>query len=316
MSDYTDLRLEDIKTIPLNERPTKVKIGDVSGEYKVGGSFREFIDILPRQFGGADFHKAVDSVVHSIQNNRPVIWGIGAHVIKNGLSPLIIQLIKRDCISAILLNGAGLIHDFELGFVGATSEDVGSRLSDGDFGMGKETAQILNHAIINGDKDGLGIGESVKRGFGNIDLKFKEQSLIWNAAKSDIPLFVVAAIGTDTIHFHPSVEPGALGRGLHRDALQFSRVVANLEGGVFLNIGSAVLMPELFLKAVTLSRNLGYKLNNFTTINLDFMRQYRPETNVVDRPTRNGGVGISLIGQHELLLPMFIASILEKRSKG
>lgn len=314
MSEFTFLDLAKLRTIPLEGRPSRVGINNISKEYRIGSSFREFVDILPRQLGGNDFHEAVNAVVESVNCGKPVIWGLGAHVIKNGLSPLIIQLMKQGSISALLLNGAGLIHDFELAFIGGTSEDVGSRLDGGDFGMGRETAEILNGAIVEGDKNGLGVGESIKKEFNNINLKYRDISLIWNAVVNKVPLFAVAAIGTDTIHFHPSVEPGALGRGLHRDVLGFSSVLADLEGGVFLNIGSAVLIPELFLKGVTLSRNLGYKLNKFTTINIDFIKQYRPERNVVDRPTRSGGVGISLIGQHEILLPMFIAAILEKLS--
>ncbi|HLB58923.1 MAG TPA: hypothetical protein VJL87_02410 [Bdellovibrionota bacterium] len=312
MGDFPPLDLSKVRTIPLKDRPTKVGVADLAKPFEVGSSFKQFIDSIPHQWGGVEFRDAIEAIAQASANKRPIIWGMGAHVIKNGLSPLIIQLIESGVVSALVFNGAGLIHDFELSFAGSTSEDVSDRLGQGDFGMGRETAEFLNRSVTEGDKENLGFGASAQHAIKNIKLPHQNISLIRYSALRKIPLFVVVAIGTDTIHFHPSIDPGALGRALHRDVLGLSGVVADMEGGVFLNIGSAVLIPEVFLKALTLSRNLGHQVEKITTINFDFIKQYRPEENVVRRPTLKRGRGISFIGQHELLIPMFAAALMER----
>jgi hypothetical protein len=237
--------------------------------------------------------------------------GMGAHAIKVGLNPVIIDLMERGIITSLALNGAGIIHDFEIALVGRTSEDVDKEILSGAFGMAEETGCMLNKAIKAADAD-EGIGAAVGRMIQDSEFPYKDKSLLAAGRRLEIPVTVHVAIGTDIIHMHPSFDGRATGEAAHRDFLTFCSLVSGIEGGVYINLGSAVLLPEIFLKAVTLSRNLGHSLHQFTTVNMDFVQHYRPNTNVVRRPTLGGGQGFALTGHHEIMLPLLAAAIIEE----
>jgi hypothetical protein len=216
-----------------------------------------------------------------------------------------------------MMNGAGCVHDLELAMMGRTSEEVGPALDDGSFGMARETSEHLNGAIRAGDAEGLGMGAAVGREILEGRFPYKHRSILASAARLGIPVTIHAAIGTDIHHMHPSADGAALGATSYRDFETLTSLVATLQGGVLFNIGSAVILPEVFLKALALARNLAYKVEKFTTVNLDFLRQYRPAVNVVERPTRLGGRGISLVGHHEILVPLLAAGLIESsRGRG
>lgn len=240
---------------------------------------------------------------------------MGGHVIKVGLNPVLIDLMKRKAITMLAMNGAGIIHDLEIAMTGKTSEDVAASLDQGQFGMAKETSEFLNNAINNSEKESKGLGRAVGELINKENLPFKEMSLTAQGAALNIPVTVHVAIGTDIIHMHPGFNASACGKASHHDFKVFASNVAKLEKGVFINAGSAVILPEVFLKALTLVRNLSYSPSNFTTVNLDFIRHYRPMTNVVNRPTQSGGKGYSLVGHHEILIPLIAAGVIEKIEK-
>jgi hypothetical protein len=236
---------------------------------------------------------------------------MGANPIKVGLSPVIIDLMERRVVTGVALNGAGIIHDSEIALAGKTSEEVGPALADGSFGMSHETAQFLNDAAVHAAESNEGLGSAIGRALLKKDVPHVRFSILAAGARLGIPVTVHVALGTDTIHIHPSFDAAATGQASHLDFRIFAGEVATLEGGVYLNLGSAVLMPEVFLKALTLVRNLGHKVHGFTTINMDFQRHYRPRVNVVERPTERGGRGFELIGHHEIMLPLLAAAIVE-----
>jgi hypothetical protein len=240
---------------------------------------------------------------------RPIIWGLGAHVIKTGLAPVLVDLMERGFVSALALNGAGIIHDFEIALSGATSEDVDAALGPGRFGMAEETGTVLNRVINEGVAAGLGLGQAVAKHLHESAPPHAGASLLASAGRLSIPVTVHVAIGTDIIHMHPSASGAALGEGSLRDFRYFVSSVSELAGGVYLNCGSAVILPEVFLKAVALVRNRGTALTGLTTVNLDFLRMYRPQTNVVIRPTAGVGKGYALVGPHEILLPLLAAAL-------
>jgi hypothetical protein len=247
------------------------------------------------------------------RKGRPLIWGMGAHVLKVGLAPIIIDLMERGFITAIALNGAGIVHDFETAIAGQTSEEVDAVLGSGAFGMARETGEEINRAIAAGDCDGLGLGAAVGRYLSaRRGTKFRRLSILAAAWRLGIPATVHVAMGTDIVHVHPACDPAAIGRAGHLDFRTFAGEVARLGGGgVYLNVGSAVLLPEVFLKAVTLARNLGHRIEKFTTANFDFIQSYRPNTNVVNRPTKGVGRGYSLTGHHEIMIPLLAAMLIE-----
>jgi hypothetical protein len=254
----------------------------------------------------------VADILRARSLHKPIVWGLGAHVLKVGLSPVLIDLMERGFVTAMALNGAGIVHDFELAVAGQTSEDVAEGLGSGAFGMARETGEELNRAIVAGDRDGLGLGAAVGRYLVERRPRHLDVSLLAVAWKRGLPATVHVALGTDIVHMHPACDPGAVGRATHLDFRIFAGEVARLgRGGVYLNVGSAVLLPEVFLKAVTLARNLGHELRDFATANLDFIQSYRPSTNVVMRPTRGAGRGYSLTGHHELLVPLLAAALIE-----
>jgi hypothetical protein len=310
--DFPNIDFNHVRTYSILERKRLVQVAASAAPWKKGGSFSDFLASFPGILAGAQFRTIVAKVVAAVKADCPVVMAMGAHVIKCGLSPLIIDLMERGIVSAVALNGAGMIHDFELASTGQTSEDVAEALSTGEFGMGRETGQFLNEAITQGVKEGLGIGEAVGQALVSSNPHYLRYSIVAAGYRLGIPITVHVAIGTDIIHTHPNANGAALGAGTHHDFRRFIGVISQLEGGVYFNIGSAVILPEVFLKAVSTVRNLGYPLKHFTTVNLDFLRHYRPTQNVVTRPTADGGEGYTLIGQHELLLPLLAAAIIEK----
>jgi deoxyhypusine synthase len=301
-----------VRTVPARRRPSKVRRRDEARPHRPGASFAEFLEGLPRLLGAADLRAAIDATARARARRRTILWGLGAHVIKVGLAPVVVDLIERGFVSGILMNGAGCVHDLELAWMGATSEDVGPALDDGSFGMAGETAEALNDAIARGAAEGMGMGAAVGRAILDGRYPHKQRSILATAARRGVPVTVHAAIGTDIHHMHPSADGAALGATSHRDFETLAGLVARLEGGVYLNVGSAVILPEVFLKALALARNLGHQVRRFTTVNLDFLRHYRPLVNVVERPTRLGGRGISILGQHEILVPLLAAGLVER----
>jgi hypothetical protein len=251
----------------------------------------------------------VEAMRRAHAEGRAIVWGLGAHVIKTGLAPVLIDLMERGYISAIAMNGAGLIHDYEIAIGGATSEDVDSALGEGRFGMAEETGLGLNHAIATGVAKGLGLAQSVATALVATDPRFAGVSLLCAATRLDIPVTAHVAVGTDITHMHPTASGAAIGEGSLRDFRYFTSFVSRLEGGVYLNCGSAVVLPEVFLKAVSLVRNQGLSLEGLTTVNFDFIRSYRTETNVVRRPVAGIGRGYSLVGHHEIMIPLLAAAV-------
>ncbi len=304
--------LTKIKTIPLNVRKCKVSIDDFAKPTKSHASFKSFYDSLPRILASQNLKSLVDSVVGAYKKDKMVIFMMGAHVIKCGLSPLVVDLMKRRVVKAIALNGAGIIHDTEIAMIGRTSEDVGEGILDGSFGMAKETASFINEAINHGFTKGMGIGEAVGMSIVKAKLPHRRLSILATGYESNIPVTAHVAIGTDIIHQHPSANGEAIGEGSLLDFRNFIYSVSRLEGGVAINFGSAVILPEVFLKAVTVARNLGFKLKVFTTANFDMISQYRPYQNILSRPTSTGGKGYNIIGHHEIMMPLLYSSIIEK----
>jgi deoxyhypusine synthase len=309
---FQPLDLSKVKTYSLLDRQSKVTTDEFAKIWQKGSSFRSFLDNMPDILAGRDLKEVISAISSAYVDNRTVLFGMGAHVIKVGLNPIIIDLMERGIITGVAMNGAGIIHDSELAMIGQTSEDVAAGLEDGSFGMAHETCAFLGQAIksINGKKTGL--GEAVGRAIIDKQLPMMDQSILAAGVRLGIPVTVHVAIGTDIIHMHPGFDPQKTGAATHRDFRQFSSIVATLEKGVYLNVGSAVILPEIFLKATTLVRNLGYALDEFTTVNLDFIKHYRPLTNVIARPTAKGGKGISIVGHHEILLPLIAAGVIEE----
>ncbi len=306
------LEFTNLNTYSVHDRHSKVRIEDFARPVRPGMTVAELISGLPNQFAGLDFPEFIDRVVTALSSKRPVLLGMGAHVIKVGLNPILIDLMKRGVISAIALNGAGIIHDTEIAMVGRTSEDVADVQRPGAFGAARETGEVLNRAINQGAEEGIGLGEAVGNMLLNEEFPFNEQSLLAQARRMNIPVTVHVAVGTDIIHIHPDADGAAIGQCSHHDFRVFCRLVSGLEGGVYMNVGSAVLLPEVFLKALTVVRNLGHEVKRFTTANFDFIRAYRPATNVVHRPTLEGGKGFNFTGHHELMIPLLAAAIVDR----
>ena len=311
---YREFDLSGVKTYPLSTRASKARVEQFARRYRKGSGVPGLLASLPDMLAAADLRAVVSAFIAARTSGRAMIWGIGAHVIKTGLSPVLIDLMERGFVSAVATNGAGLIHDFELALAGATSEDVDEALGPGRFGMAEETASGLNGAITDGVARGLGIGQSVGRYLMTHPASHRDISLVAAAARLEIPFTVHVALGTDIVHMHPAASGAALGEGSLRDFRYFATAVSQLGGGVYINCGSAVILPEVFLKAVALARNQGYDLSGLTTVNLDFLRHYRPQANVVSRPTAGIGRGFSLTGHHELLIPLLAAALVESDS--
>lgn len=300
-----------VTTVSARARPSRVRSADEARPHQRGASLSDFLAGLPGLLGAADLRAVIDAAARAAQRDKLLLWGFGAHLIKVGLAPVMVDLMERGLVGGVLMNGAGCVHDLELAMMGRTSEDVAPALDDGSFGMARETASILNGAIAGGAAAGIGMGEAVGRAILDGPHPHKQRSILASAARLGIPVTVHVAIGTDIHHMHPSADGAALGATSYRDFERLTQLVAVLEGGVLFNIGSAVILPEVFLKALALARNLRNKVDRFTTVNVDFIRHYRPQMNVVERPTRKGGRGYALTGHHEILLPLIAAGLIE-----
>jgi len=311
MSRYPPLDFSSLSTYSLFERESKVTTGDFAKPAVAGMTVRQLLSSLPNQLMGKDFPELIKRLAHCHREHRPIIVGLGAHVIKVGLNPILIDLMERGLITGLALNGAGLVHDTEIALAGKTSEDVDLVLGAGAFGAAKETGEFINGAVNRGYEGQQGLGEALGEAILADSLPFASMSLLASARRLQVPLTVHVAIGTDIVHIHPSANGAAIGAGSHHDFKVFCAMVADLEGGAYLNLGSAVLLPEVFLKALTVVRNVGHEVRHFTTANLDFIRQYRPMTNVVNRPTADGGKGYAITGHHELMIPLLAAALLD-----
>ncbi len=300
------------QTYPLGGRASKVAAREVGHKLEPGLSFAQWLDRIPNILAGEDLRIAVDAITKARLAGKGVALGMGAHPIKVGLSPMIIDLMERGVITSVALNGAGIIHDFELAAAGKTSEDVGPGLDKGRFGMARETGAVLNRVIKQAAKKSRGLGETLGAHIAVGKYPHRDLSILAAGARLDVPVTVHVAIGTDIIHMHPSADGAAIGKTSLRDFHRLAEVVAGLAGGVYVNLGSAVVLPEVFVKALNLARNLGHKVRPLTTLDLDFLRHYRPGVNVVSRPTAAGGRGLRITGHHELLFPLLAGAILER----
>jgi len=299
-----------VRTYPLASRPSKVSPADFARPPRRGESVSALIAGLPGLLSARDFKELLDFLRRAKSRKKPVIWAMGAHVIKAGLSPVVIDLMKDGWVSGLALNGAGIIHDFELAYAGRTSEDVAAQIREGRFGMAEETGALLNRAITEGAAAGLGLGEAVGRMIARSRFPHKKLSLLGTAYRLHIPVTVHVAIGTDVIHIHPEADGEAIGATSLRDFYLFCGLVGGLnDGGVFLNVGSAVILPEVFLKAVSLLRNRGKRLDGFSTAVFDFIKHYRPAENVVRRPLGKKGKGFYFVGPHEILIPLLASAL-------
>lgn len=315
MSIYNDVRplgLDGVTTYPLASRPSKVSLDDFAAPVQEDSSLQDFLNSLPNILAVQSLRELAARMRRARDLHKPIIWGIGGHVIKTGLAPVIIDLIKRGFVTAIAANGSVLVHDSEIAMVGSTSEDVDASLGEGAFGGAEETGMLLNRAAQEGAPDSIGLGEATGRALLALDPKHAEYSLLCNAYKARVPFTAHITIGGDIAHFHPKTDGAALGATTHTDFRLLAELVRRMDGGgVYLNVGSAVVLPEVFLKCVTLVRNLGHGLSDITTANFDFIQSYRPLTNVVRRPTADGaGRGYSITGHHELTLPLLAAELI------
>jgi hypothetical protein len=311
-SQQPPIELKAIRTYSLGSRPSKVTVTELGRPYRAGSTVKEFLDGLPHILGADELRAVARRVLDARRLGKPVIVGLGGHVIKCGLAPVLIDLLQRDLITGLAMTGSGMIHDFEIALVGATSEDVDSALPDGAFGMAEETGRLINEAISAGWADGIGIGEAVGRELHRLDPPYKQFSLLHAADAARLPVTVHISIGADITHIHPAARGEAIGGAGYRDFLLYCSLVKEMDGGgVYLNLGSAVMLPEVFLKAVTVARNFGSKLENITTANFDFIQHYRPLTNVVRRPVAGVGRGYAITGHHEIMMPLLAAAIIE-----
>ena len=286
-----------------------------ASEVDAGAGFRDFLDSLPDVLGAAQLRELARAIAVAHRSKRTFLLMSGAHPIKVGLSPIICGLLRDRILNAIATNGAAIIHDFELAYAGRTSEDVGAGLSEGIFGMAEETGAFLNRAAKVAASEGKGLGEVVGREILEAKLKFREQSVFATAYRMEAPATVHVTVGADIIHMHPDADGAAIGAATMADFHRLAAVVAELSRGVVINLGSAVVMPEVFLKALNLARNLGRKASNFTAADMDFIRHYRPQNNVVERPTASGGRRIVLTGHHEVMFPLLAAAIREELAR-
>lgn len=303
---YKPADLVEIRTEPLAARPSLVRIEQSATLTEPGATAAQLLGSLPDILAARNFRELVRAIVEARRGERPVIMAMGAHIIKCALSGLVVDLMERGIVSALVTTGAAAVHDYELAAAGHTSEDVAERLTDGSFGAAAETAQVLNEAAVKGSEKGLGraLGELIR----TLDLPYAQSSIFAHAARLELPATVHVAVGTDVVHMHPVTDGAALGAATLTDFRLLVSVVSDLEGGVYLNFGSAVVLPEVFLKSLSAARNLGAHVENFTTADFDMIRHYRPTQNVVRRP---GGSGYSFSGHHEIMLPLLRQSIID-----
>jgi hypothetical protein len=311
-NDLRPLSLEDARTYPLRSRPSKVSLDDFAGSVAEDSTLADFLAALPNILAVQNLRNLAAAMRRARDLKKPIIWGIGGHVIKTGLAPIIIDLMKRGFVTAIAGNGSVLVHDAEIAMIGSTSEDVDASLGVGAFGAAEETGQLLNGAARDGAQAGIGLGESMGQALHALNPRHADHSLLCAAYAARVPFTAHLTIGGDIAHFHPGADGASLGTTSHTDFRLLAELVRRMnEGGVYLNVGSAVTMPEIFLKCVTLVRNLGHELTDITTANLDFIQSYRPLTNVVRRPTADSGsCGYAITGHHELMIPLLAAELI------
>jgi len=318
MSKYAKgpLDFAKLQTVGLEERGGKVKAADFASAYRPGSGVAGWLDSLPRILAGNAFRAVVERLREARANRRAIVWGLGGHVIKCGLAPVLVDLMRRGYATLFAMNGAAAIHDFEIALAGHTSEDVEAVLPNGRFGAAEETGREMNQAITRGDAVGLGMGEALGRRLDAAEVGWPGHSLLLQAYRAGVPVTVHVAMGTDTPHTHPAADGAAIGSASLRDFRLFCAYIVDLDqGGVYLNVGSAVVLPEVFLKAVSAVRNLGRPLAGFTTANFDFLQHYRPRVNVVERPhVQSGGAGYAITGHHELMIPLLAAALIEMES--
>ena len=305
-----------LKTVSLQERGGKVKIAQFASVYQKGSGLAGWLESLPQVLAADSLRAVAAALGEARRQQRAIVWGMGGHVIKCGLAPVLTDLMRRGYATAFAMNGSAAIHDFEIALAGHTSEDVEAVLPDGRFGAAEETGREMNAAIAQGDREGLGMGEALGRWVDSHAAPHSEYSLLVQAYRHGTPVTVHVAMGTDTPHMHPAADPAAIGSATHRDFRLLCACVTDLhQGGAYLNVGSAVVMPEVFLKAVSAVRNLGHPLTGFTTANFDFLQHYRPRVNVVERPhAASGGAGYAITGHHEILIPLLAALLIEQEA--
>ncbi len=310
-TDLKPIDMSSVTTYPLQDRINKVSVNDFATLPDLKADLFPFLESLPKILKGQDFLALVDDIVTAFQREKPVIVMMGGHVIKCGLSPLLIALAKQGIITGFAFNGASSIHDFEIALIGETSEDVSEYLQTGKFGMWEETGKLMNAAIQHAADTDIGMGEALGKKLITLDAPYNAYSLLAAGIQYDVPITVHVAIGTDIIHQHPSANGAAIGEASFTDFRLLTELVTQLEdGGVVLNLGSAVILPEVFLKALTIARNLGHTVSHFTAADFDMNQQYRPVENVVKRPTEMGGKGYTFTGHHELMIPLLVQSVL------
>ncbi len=305
--------LSAVRTVPIAQRANKLRAEECASPPGEDHSFGAFLRSLPDVLVARDFLRLAAAIAGAASSKRAVVIMLGGHVIKTGLSPIIIDLIRQGIVTHLAMNGAAAIHDYEVARWGGTSEDVALGLRDGTFGMAEETGREMNDAFRLGLSQRWGMGESVARGLELRELAYPDLSMLLAAHRAGVPATVHAAIGAEIIHQHPTADGAAIGETSHRD---FRRLAASLpalhDGGVVLNLGSAVVMPEVFLKALTIARNIGGgKPTTFTTCDMDMVRHYRPRVNVVQRPILEGGEGFEITGHHEIMVPLLSWAVRE-----
>jgi len=309
---FREIDLSRVRTTPLSSRRSKVDVQALGRALPAGATVRELLESLPDVLAGRELREAAAELARRRRAGALIVLGMGAHPVKVGLSPLIVDLLERRVLGAVAMNGAGIIHDFEIALVGRTSEEVAEQLADGSFGMSEETGRFLNEAAREGEASGLGLGQAVGRKIVAEGLPHASLSILAAGARLGVPVSVHVALGTDIVHMHPTADGAAIGSTSLRDFRIFCEVVAGLDHGAFLNLGSAVIVPEVFLKALNLARNIGRTVDDLFTLDMDFNRHYRPLTNVVVRPTLRGGRGLHLTGHHEIMFPLLCAALREE----
>ena len=319
MKDKNGIRpvdLTKVKTYPIRDRENKVSVTDFAYPASAGQTISSWLDSLPKILAGRDFIELVQAIVKAKAESRPVIAMMGGHVVKCGLSPVIISMMEHGILTGIAMNGATSIHDFEIAIIGGTSEDVGTNIEDGIFGMWDETGGLMNSAINERLNKDMGMGEALGQKLIDINAEYQNMSILASALRLNIPATVHVAIGTDIIHQHPQADGTVIGQTSFIDFRIFAAEVSDLEGGVLINFGSAVIMPEVFLKALSIARNLGHKVTEFTTANFDMFQHYRPKENILKRPTNMGGIGYAITGHHEIMIPLLACAVMDRMLSG
>jgi hypothetical protein len=311
MTEINPISFDGVHCHPLHERKSTVTIKHFGKPWKAGGRFSTWLESLPHILAAGDFIEIAAKVSEAAATGKTVLLAMGAHPVKVGISPAILELMRRKILTGIAMNGACAIHDTEIAMAGCTSEDVASSLDSGDFGMAEETGAFINKAISLAARTNRGLGASLGQMLSSGAFPYNQSSILATAHEMGLPVTVHVAIGTDIVHMHPSADGAATGAASHLDFRRFAAEVSTLDGGVFINLGSAVIMPEVFLKALSVVRNLGHQVTDLTTVNMDFIKQYRPLTNVVNRPTQHGGKGYNLVGHHEIMFPLLAAAVME-----